>query len=229
VAQHERRVLGVRRGLQLALHMVDRLLRGLPQRDGFATWKPTAKDDAGGFLQRLQVHAEEEPDEFEHGGLPGSGTTSQHDAATFVFFLAVAGLHSVAILLGVRFSRRISVLLLEMDRARKKFERTSHRTKREPSRVWCASPHTQCAESELPRATRAVQTPWRDLKARSTERETAVLAPRSPSTARKRESRPPSRKSTAADCHHALPGGRYANAAAAADVCRIRSFWSTTS
>jgi hypothetical protein len=59
-----------------------------------ASRKASAKDDAGGLRERFDVLAEEEPNEFQKGGLARTWTAREDDAAWHVSVAAVAGFHS---------------------------------------------------------------------------------------------------------------------------------------
>src|SRR6185503_17873337 len=89
----DRGIHAVSHVLELALDEVDRALpRALTTLRG-ATWKPSAKDDAGGFRQHLHVRAELLADELEHRRLPRSRSAGQHNPAPVVRLHAPARPH----------------------------------------------------------------------------------------------------------------------------------------
>ena len=90
--------------------MVDRPLRRLPQRRAIAARESSAEDDAGRLRKRLDVLAEEEANELEHGSLARSRTAREDDAAWDMAVVAVAGFHAVRVIVIV--TDRLNCLFL---------------------------------------------------------------------------------------------------------------------
>jgi hypothetical protein len=96
VAKHHGGVVGLGDRLELALNVENRTLRRLTQRRAIAAREASAEDDSGGFRERLDVLAEEEPHQLQDRRFARPRAAREDDAPWPMAFTAVARFHDVS-------------------------------------------------------------------------------------------------------------------------------------